>query len=96
MAQLEHDPDSRLDYSWDWDKWLGHDETITNHSISILPAQPADGVKLDDSDIYPGGKSVVAWLTGGVENTEVGVTCHIVTSEGREDDRTIDLWVKER
>lgn len=94
--QLAHDPDARLDYTWNWDDWLQPGEIITSHYLEVEPTQPADGLMVDTSDIFIGGRMVVAWLQGGVPKTAVGVTCHIVTSEGREDDRTHDIWVKER
>lgn len=94
--QLNHDPDARLDYYWNWTEWLKEGETIVDFNISFTPPQDADGLTEDDSDIYVGGKQVVAWLTGGEVNTAVGVTCHIKTSEDREDDRTLDIWVEER
>lgn len=96
MAQIKHDPDARLDYTWDWIKWLRDEEIIVTFSIDINPTQPAEGIMLDASDIFVGGKQVVAWLRGGVVKTAVDVTCHIVTSDGREDDRTHELWVAER
>lgn len=96
MSELEHDPDAVLDYSWDWDDWLDDAETITNHSISVNPVQTAEGIVIESSDIYIGARKVVAWISGGVLNTAVDVTCHILTSEGREDDRTHNLWVMER
>jgi hypothetical protein len=89
----EKDPDARLDYFWDWTDWLGPAELITNHSFSIVPIL---GVELDTSSVSTDGKKVVAWLIGGEENTAVDVTCHIITNEGREDDRTMNIWVKER
>lgn len=98
--ELEHDPDARLDYTFNWgdskDPWLGPTEVINDFDISLHPLQGPEGIQVDTADIYIGGKMVVAWLIGGVPNTTVGVTCHIVTSEGREDDRTMDLFVKER
>jgi hypothetical protein len=90
---FDKDPDSTLDYFFDWTEWLGPTDTIINHSIDIVPLL---GVELDSSSVSQDGKQVVVWLVGGDENTAVDVTCHIVTQEGREDDRTMSIWVKER
>jgi hypothetical protein len=91
--EYDKDPDAHLDYFWDWTKWLAPAETIINHTIEV---DPVLGVDVDTSSVDAGGKKVVAWLDGGEPNTSVAVTCHILTSEGREDDRTMDIWVKER
>jgi hypothetical protein len=91
--EFEKDPNDYLDYFWDFEPWLAPTETIISHSFEVNPIL---GVDVATSSVDPTGKKVVAWLEGGDPDTSVGVTCHIVTSEGREKDRTMDLWVKER
>lgn len=91
--EYELDPDEHLDYFWDWSLFLGTTETITSHSFSV---DPPLGVIIDQDAVNQTGKVVVAWLSNGVEATLVDVTCHIVTSEGRESDQTMKVWVKQR
>jgi len=95
-----HDPDAVLDYRFDWKSstngsggtdWLGSSETIASHTVT------ADtGITVDSSELASTATAVVAWVSGGTASTAYNVTCHIVTSAGREDDRTITLRVVER
>jgi len=89
--RFDHDPQARLDYGWDWASWLGDGETITAHTVT---ASGAGGVVVESSAVI--GGQVVAWISGGVVARQSSVTVHIVTSEGRADDRTLRLDVKER
>jgi len=85
------DPDARLDYEWDWGPWLDVGETITTHEISILPPEEmaTDGVTATP-------ETVTAWLKGGVRGRTYNVTCHILTSDTREDDRSWNITIKDR
>lgn len=80
MKTFEKDPDAVLDYFWDWNDWLENDE-ISTHEI-LLP----EGIVLDDSSELNG--VVTAWISGGTVNTSYIVTCRVVTSWGRTDDRS--------
>jgi hypothetical protein len=83
------DPDARLDYAYDWTAWLEEDETIESYTFDV-----AQGDVEVDADAELDGV-VTAWLIGGTVG-KAKVTCHIVTSVGREDDRTMSITVKER
>jgi hypothetical protein len=96
------DPDAGLDYKFDWaastngtgsSDWLDTDnsETISSHTVV------ADtGLTVDSSSLTDTNTSVTAWLSGGVDGTDYDVTCHIVTSASREDDRTITIKCREQ
>ncbi len=85
-----HDPDARLDYTWDWTAWLTEGETIT--SAEILPT---DGLATDDTG--HDDTTVTTWVTTSLEaGKSGGVTCRITTSAGRIDDRTITLQIADR
>lgn len=88
---LTHDPQARLDYQWDWTNWLASGETITSHTITVVPSAEM----LVDADTATSTK-VTAWLKLGVPGRTYRVTCHIVTSQTREDDRQFVLTVKDR
>jgi hypothetical protein len=90
--ELTKDPDARLDYAWSWVDWLAGD-TIESFAFEV---DPPNGVTIDEQSINPDKNIVVAWIAGGVIKTAVGVTCHIVTTAGRVDDRTISLWIDEQ
>jgi hypothetical protein len=92
------DPDAVLDFRWDWraltngtgsSDWLADGETISSYTVTV-----PSGITLDSDSEADG--AVTAWLSGGVAGEDYDVTCSIVTSAGREDDRTITIRVKER
>lgn len=85
-----HDPDAVLDYPFDWSAWLDDGETIVSHDVEV---ETGDAVL--DSTVAT-TTAVVAWVSGGTVNTYAQVRCRITTSEGRTDDRTITLSVRER
>jgi hypothetical protein len=87
---VNKDPDARLDFAFDWTAWLEEDETIVSYTFEV-----ASGDVTLDVDAELDGV-VTIWLTGGTAGTKSRVTCHIVTSVGREDDRTMSITVKER
>lgn len=95
-----HDPQAVLDYRWDWKSstngysgtdWLGTDEIITSHTVTA-----DSGITVDSSSLASAATAVVAWLSGGTVGETYNVVCHIVTNQGREDDRTIRLRVRQR
>lgn len=84
------DPDARLDYQWDWSAWLADGETIEDAELTEIP----DELTLDELVITD--TAVTAWFLGGVDGEGYQVTCHIETSDGRTDDRSIYLICRER
>ncbi len=82
------DPDAVLDYEWDWSSWLAGD-TIASFTVTV-----PTGLTLDSSSAT--ASAVTAWLSGGEDAASYPVTCHVVTAAGREDDRTITVFVQER
>jgi hypothetical protein len=85
------DPDAVLDYKWDWSDWLDTGETISSHTIAAVT-----GITKDSSALTDTNTSVTAWYSGGTALTDYEVTCQIVTSDSRTDERTITLKVRER
>lgn len=83
------DPDAVLDYQWDWSDWLAVGEVITSAVVA-----PDTGIVLDSQSNT--NTSVTAWISGGTVDEGYRVVCSIVTSESREDDRSIYLICRER
>jgi hypothetical protein len=83
------DPDAVLDYAVDWSAWLTSAETI----VSALVLAD-DGITVD-SDSYDGGIHTI-WLSGGEVGRNYRITSRITTSQGRVDDRTMLIRVRER
>lgn len=96
------DPDAVLDYKFDWagltngeegaiSDWLDEDETIATYTLT-----PDDGLVVDSHDLTDNDTSVTYWLSGGTAGQSYRVVNHIVTSAGREEDRTMIIEVRER
>lgn len=89
MASYIKDPDAVLDYGFDWSDWLQAAETITASSWTVPTGITSTG------DTF-GDKATTIWLAAGTAGEEYKVTNHIVTSAGREDDRSHTIKVKDR
>lgn len=83
------DPQALLDYAWDWSEWLTGGDTIASATVT-LPA----GLVLEDTVVA--AQVVTTWVSGGAAGVGYPATCHIVTAQGREDERTITFTVGER
>jgi hypothetical protein len=85
----DKDPDAILDYALDWSKWLATNETIVSSTWT-----PSAGIVVE-SDSSTASVTTV-WLSGGEAGLPYVVVNHIVTNQGREDDRTITIRVRDR
>lgn len=94
------DPSAVLDYVFDWraltngtgrTDWLAAGETITTKTVTV-----STGITLDSDSLTNSSTSVTAWLSGGTAGQSYTVTCRIVTSAGRTDERSIKIQVVER
>ena len=91
MSSFTHDPQAVLDYTWDWSPWLADGETIAAATV----AANSDAVTV--SDVGHDDTTVTAWVTAtSADRTTVRLRCHIVTSAGRADDRTITVSITDR
>lgn len=86
---LTKDPDATLDYAFAWADWLEDGETIVDHTVTV----ESGDVIIDSTSRTV--DTVIAWVSGGTLGTNAEITNHILTSEGREDDRTIILLIRE-
>ncbi len=82
------DPDAVLDYGFLWSKWLNGD-TISTSSWTI------DSELTETDSTHTAGTTTV-WLSGGECGKTYKVINHIVTANGREEDRTLFIKVEER
>jgi len=90
MSLYVKDPDAVLEYTVDWSVWLESGETIGSHSVI------ADtGITVDSSAIVD-NTAVMIWLSDGTVGQYYRVTCRIVTTAARTDDRSITIQVEER
>ena len=87
------DPDSTVDYTFDWTDWLGTD-TITTATVTVTP-DPTSGVTVVGTPTWTGSK-VTCWLTGGTLGTTARVVCRITTAAARTEDQTLTLAIRQR
>lgn len=88
-----HDPNATLDYAVDWSAWLVDDDAIS--SIDVAVEAGSVTVESDPAPSHTGGV-VTAWLSGGTVGEESTVRFRITTTDGRTDDRSIYLTIRER
>lgn len=89
MSVFTKDPESVLDFGFDWSDWLASGETISSHTVT------AETGITKDSDTEASGV-VTVWLSGGTVGTTYTLECKIVTSASRTDERTMTVKVQER
>jgi hypothetical protein len=82
------DPDDRLDYKWNWDKWLPPGVTIVASEFFL----PDEGITKDDDSF--GDRSTTIWLLEGTPGNH-DITNRITDSDGRIRNKTLTIRVKE-
>jgi hypothetical protein len=88
LASFVKDPAAVLDYTIDWSPWLADDAIITSTWTVV-----GDVDLSDDANYSP---VTQVWASGGTEGTLADLTNHVVTAEGREDERTIRLILRQQ
>lgn len=89
LKKFKQDPDALLDYTIGWSLWLAEADQI----ISVT-ATPQDGITCPTTTFT--ADTTTIWVTGGVAGTTYDIVLHVITSGGREDDRTIQIQVVEQ
>lgn len=84
---IDKDPNAVLDYSIDLTDWLGTDS---------IASVTATGTDVTVNSAAHAGKIITAWLSGGTIGATATCRFRWTTAEGRTDDRTIYLKIKER
>lgn len=98
---MHKDPQATLDYAVDWaapvsrenpnGPWLADDETITASTWTVTP----DGLTIEDED--SDATTATIWLSGGeIGDPKYTLTNHITTSQGRQDERSFTLAIRNR
>ncbi|MFI1371363.1 hypothetical protein ACH4UY_05035 [Streptomyces longwoodensis] len=85
------DPAARLDYSWDWSKWLAEvADTIASATVLVPLGLTQVGVPV------VGDKVVTQRVEGGVLDSVYTLVCQITTAGGLIDERSIHLTIADR
>jgi hypothetical protein len=82
-----HDPDAILDYYLDWSVWLEGSATLVTSTWEAIGS-----VTLAQDSIL--GSFTGVWVMATDEEGLVDLINHVVDSEGREDDCTIRLILR--
>lgn len=93
MKTFYKDPQSTVDYTFDWgDEYLGSDTIAT--STWILPT----GLTNESDSISSNNKRTTVWISGGSNNQRYTVTNRITTNVGfgRTVERSMIIHVMER
>jgi|RifOxyB1_1023888.scaffolds.fasta_scaffold64347_1 hypothetical protein len=89
MVSYIKDPDAKLDYGFNWTDWLADGETISSSAWTI----PTGLTEVSESNT---SVLTTVWVSGGTHGTDYELVNRIVTSAGRQEDRTIKLKVRNR
>lgn len=94
LRDFVKDPQAKLDYVIDFltNGYLAPGETLVTATFTVP-------VGLVAGDPHPASNTTTTatvWLSGGTPGQEYSVTCHIVTSEDRTDERSINIRVEDR
>ncbi len=92
MYAATKDPQAKLDYGFNWSPWLYPGDYVATSTWTI---SGPDSV-LVNSKTWVTGSETGVWLTGGTVGFRYLVTNHVVTFQGREDDRTIFVTVQQK
>ncbi len=83
------DSDAILDYGFDWSNWLDVGETIVESTWTV-----SDGLtKISDTHTETVTK---VWISGGTIGNDYTIVNHIITSNGKEDERSHIIRVRSR
>ncbi len=93
MAIFLKDPGASIDYAIDWSAGYLGGQTIAASTWRIAP-DDAGGVTVAAAVTAPG--RTVATLTGGERGKLYRITNMVVLSDGRSDERSLDLRVEDR
>lgn len=90
-ARIVKDPNARLDYYWDWHDWLA---LLAGDQINNAQVLGDNGLVVES--VTHDGFIVKAIISGGDLGARAAAICRITTVQGRNEDRTIYMSIRER
>lgn len=91
---INKDPEAILDYTLDWSAYMALISPDTIASLTVTASNPVPTIAVDSTDLS--GSETTGWISGGTVGQLEAFTYHIVTAQGREDDRTLYVKIKEK
>lgn len=89
VQTFRKDPSAVLDYGFDWEKYLLEDETISESVWTMATGLTADSDQIADT-------STKVWISGGTVGEQYTVANKITTTDGRVDERSLNIIVENR
>lgn len=93
MSYFLKDPQSRIDYQFDWAGFYLDGQAIAASEWAVAPAE-AGGIAVDAASFDFG--RAAATLSGGVAGHVYRVSNRVLLTDGRSDERSILLRVEQR
>jgi hypothetical protein len=90
MTTFKKDPDAVLDYTFDWSAYLAP------ISDTIASATFVADTGLTTTNPSHTTTTATVFVSGGTAGQSLNLTCRIVTSSGRTDDRSVTLKIANR
>lgn len=93
MSSYVKHPDARLDYGFDWSRWLSEGDTIASSSWTV-----DSGLDVGESEFAEDFDDTTTkiWLSGGDDGVDYEAVNRIITAQGRDDRRTMTIKVRVR
>jgi hypothetical protein len=95
MTKFSKDPNSNLDYSYDWTSWL-KGESGTDTDVLTASTWFVDGSALTIGVFTHDNYTTTVWLSAGIEGATYRVTNRITTQKGRVEDRSFLVTIKQK
>lgn len=92
---LTKDPNATLDYVLDLTKWVPTGDTLSAASWTCVPGDEDSIIDVSPAPSISGSKATV-WLTGGTAGQVYDLTCAFTTTQGRVDNRTVQVKIREQ
>lgn len=89
------DSQATLDYTLDWSAWLSKGDTISSSSWSVS-VDSGDSNPLAITQQTHTTRQAVVWVSGGMSDRAYRLTNTITTAQGRTDQRSLSLSIRER
>ena len=83
------DPQAVIQRTFDWTSWLSDGETITTATVTADTGFTVANVTHDDTTVTFTG-------SGGTAGQRYKITCHVVTTAGEENDKTLTIDIADR
>lgn len=90
------DPDAELDYAVDWSVWLPAGDTISTSTWAVIGDDAS--LTIGTGGHAPSHTTTLAtvWLLGGTLDKTYQVANHIVTAQGRTNDHTLFVKIRQQ